>query len=95
MRTLTKKEVLDAWGESPDAVAANLERFARSARALSSESPNLIDAHPERWVAVYNGTVEASADTVNGVMAKLDELAVPKSEVIIRFLTRKPKNLFF
>jgi hypothetical protein len=94
MRALTEKQLLYAWGESPSEVSTSLERFAKSARALSADKPNLIDAHPERWIALYNGSVKASGDSVDEVMTKLDEMEIPRSEVIVRFITRKPKKLF-
>lgn len=92
MTTLSDEEVLAAWGDTPDAVADGLRRFSETTQALSSDRPRLIDAHPQEWVALFD-SVEVTGQTLESVIAQLDERGIPRSETIVRYINVCPKTL--
>jgi len=86
-------ELEAAWGKPASDVAAELERFSDSARILSAEHANLIEAHPQQWVGIYNGSVEAAGKTLKSVMTQLHQKGCPNEETIVRFISRDKVTL--
>ncbi len=84
--------ILEEMNTTPAEVAASLQEFSESARALSSNHPHLVDDYPDKWIAVFRGTVHAHGDTLDEVLAKVDEEGIPRSEVIIRLIEREPRT---
>ena len=79
--------------ETPREIAASLREFTESARVLSSAHPRLIDEYPDKWIAVARGGVRAHADSLDELLATLDQEGIPRSEVIIRLIEREPRTL--
>ena len=91
-----KAEVLSAlaqMNERPDEAVRSLREFERSARALSSNQPRLIDEYPDQWVAVADGTVIVHEKSLDEVLWKVDKKGFRRSEVIVRFLERTQRTV--
>lgn len=91
-----KAAVLSAlaqMNERPESTARSLRKFQRSARALSSNQPRLIDEHPDEWVAVSNSTVVAHGNSLDAVLRQVDRKGVNRSDVIVRFIERTQRTL--
>lgn len=91
MSKMTRKEVMDCLGLSPDALGAELAAFTASAEVLSSDTPRLIDSCPNQWVAVFDGVVQAKGLNVETVMAELSNRGIPASQTIVRFIDNADK----
>ena len=78
---------------NPKELARQIESFQKTAERFSEEKPNLIEKYPERWVAVYEGEVIADAETMGELLDKVDKIGKPRSEILMRFLTRKPRTM--
>ncbi len=91
-----KAAVLSAlaqMNERPEYTARSLQKFQRSAQALSSNQPRLIDEYPDKWVAVSNRTVVAHDDSLDGVLRQVDKKGLSRSEVIVRFIEQTQRTL--
>ena len=64
MTKLTRQAVIDALGDSPQALDRELRAFAESASVLSREHARLVEAHPLQWVGMYQGRVAATGKTL-------------------------------
>jgi hypothetical protein len=93
MNMLTPESALKLLGKRPGDVARELADFSASARVFSTDHPRLIDEHPQQWVGVYKGRVEAAGKTMKSVLSQLREKGVPKDETIVRFIDREEKTL--
>ncbi len=78
--------------ESPRELASSLMEFSESAKILSGDHARLIEEFPDKWIAVARGAVRAHGDTMEEVLAKVDEARIPRSEVIIRLIEREPRT---
>lgn len=83
------REVLGRLGD-PARVIDDLDRYREAVSRLASQRTRLTRKHPERWVAVHGGEVVAVATTVEELLRQVDEKGLPRRDVIIQFLTRKP-----
>ncbi|HZK90552.1 MAG TPA: hypothetical protein VFC56_10435 [Stellaceae bacterium] len=92
-RYATKERVLERLGGSPAEISANLVRFREAAKVLSSDHPRMIDEHPSRWVAVYDGKVAATGRSLNSLLLQLEKKRIPRAETIIRFIDKKERTL--
>ncbi len=86
-------EFLRAIGDPLTAVR-ELEQVKRSAQVLSAEHPRLIDGYAQRWVALHDGHVIADAETIGGLLARIDEVdPASRNHVLVRFIDRHQQTL--
>ena len=85
--------VLTQMNEHPSNMARSLRAFQHSARVLSDNFPRLIDEFPDQWVAVADSTVMASGDTLEQVLAQIDDQNISRADVIVRFIERTQRTL--
>ncbi len=78
---------------SPESIRQDLEEFRESALALSADHPRLIDEYREEWVAVHRGEVVAHGRTMAAVLKQVDAAGLPRSKIIVRFITEDPRTL--
>lgn len=80
------EECLQAMGDLRE-VAAGLEQMRRSGEVLSAE-------YPEKWIAIHDGNVAAAADTLDALLALVDEVdPASRDHVLVRFISRHPQRM--
>jgi len=84
--------VLEQIGDPRD-VERDLRSFRRTALALSSNHPRLIDRYPNQWVALHRGRVRASGRTFASVMVQIDKKGLPREHVIVRFIDKNQRTM--
>ena len=89
---INKQAMLDVLGP-PDEVMRELERFGEDTRVLSTRQPALIERFAKRWIAILDGTVVASADTLSTLLADTDHRGLPRRRLIVRFIDRTPRTM--
>lgn len=89
----TTQGVLSLLDKPPADIARELQRFSRTARALSSKRPRLIEKHPQQWVALYEGHVEIFGKTLKSVLAQVKTQGLPQEEVLVRYIDKNLKTL--
>ena len=77
----------------PKRVDAELQRFRKDARLLSSKRMNLRARYPQRWVVLYDGQVRADAETLKQALARADELHLPREQTVIRYVDRDVRRM--
>lgn len=70
-----------------------LGKFSISAQVFSSDNPRLIDLFENKWVGVYNGHVEAVAESLDKLLEQVAEKNIPAGDTVVRFINREPKTL--
>ena len=85
-----RKIVQDLGGAK--AVFLGLRDFTERVQLMESRRKELTQKYPDKWVAMHNGDIEV-ADSIEGVLAILDEKGISRKEVVIEFLTTKPRHL--
>ena len=88
-----KKQVLEHLGD-PTTIAAELKGFRELAIRLDAEHTDLLRLYPDQWVAMgKDGSIVATADTVEGLFRQLDEKQIPYEDVVHDFLDSNPSTL--
>ncbi len=88
-----KKQVLEHLGD-PAAISAELTGFQELAMRLDDEHTNLLRLYPDQWVAMgKDGSIVATADTVDGLFQQLDEKQIPYEDVVHDYLDSNPRSL--
>ena len=77
----------------PKALNRELSEFRRTTRLLSADRPRLIDKYHKKWVALSNGEVKASGDTLDEVLAELDNHGVSRRGLIVRYIDRELRTM--
>lgn len=77
----------------PKRVDAELQKFRKDSRLLSSRRVNLIEKYPKRWIVIYDGEVRADARSLNQLLTKVDELNLPREEAVIRYVDRNLRRM--
>lgn len=93
MDDVLKKQVLEHLGD-PTAIAAELEEFQELAIRLDAEHSDLLRLYPDQWVAMgKDGSIVATAATVDGLFQQLDEKQIPYEDVVHDYLDSNPRSL--
>jgi hypothetical protein len=87
-----RKELLEMVG-NPEEVYRDFQSFSRSTQLLSSEHPRLIDQYQKKWVAIYDGRVVASAETLPDLLVSTDAQRLPRQSIVARFIDRELRTM--
>jgi hypothetical protein len=87
-----QKKLLEMVG-NPEEVYRDLQSFRRSTQLLSSEHPRLIDQYQKKWVAIYDGQVVGSADTLPDLLASTDARHLPRQSIVARYIDRDQRTM--
>ena len=93
MPKFSTAEALEHLGGSAAQIDRELRSFGEAAKVLSSNHPRMIDEHPYRWIAVYEGTVRARARSLPDLFLRLDKKHIPRDKTIIRYIDRQERTL--
>lgn len=86
--SVARRDRIRALIGDPKRVDSELRKFRRSSRALSSHNPRLISRYPKKWVAIYDGEVQAQAKSLSALMTQLERKGLPREDVIVRFIEK-------
>ena len=89
---MSEANVLEIIGD-PRRLDSDLRKFQQDAKLLSSKRVNLLAKYPKRWIALYGGQVRADAPSLERVLAEVDELSLPREEVVIRYVDRNLRRM--
>ena len=90
--TLTQVNVAELIGDS-DQCVKDMVVFRQTARLLSDDHGRMIDTYPDKWVALHSGAVRVSGDTIESVLDDVDAMDLPRSQVIVRFISTEPRTM--
>jgi hypothetical protein len=77
----------------PQRLDAELQKFRKDTKLLSSKRMNFIAKYPKRWIAIYDGQVRADARSLKQILTKVDELQLPREGVVIRYVDRNLRRM--
>ena len=89
MNELSLQEIIG----DPQRLDADLQRFRKDAKVLSSQRTKFAEKYPNRWVAVYGGKVQADADSLDHLLARLDALKIPRGKAVIRHMNQNMRRM--
>jgi hypothetical protein len=89
---IKKNNILQIIG-NPRTIDKELGDFRKSAMVLSSQRKHLISKYPEQWVAIHQGRVKAHSNKQEEVLSQIDHIGLPRKQVIVRFITKKPRAM--
>lgn len=77
----------------PKRLDAELQNFRKDTQILSSRRANLIKKYQKKWVAIYEGKVQASAPSINSVLQAVDKLGLPRENIVVRFVDKNVRRM--
>ena len=77
----------------PKQLDAELQRFRKDSKVLSSRRANLTAKYAKKWVAIYDGRVRASAPSLNSVLAEVEKLGLPRESVVVRYVDKNIRRM--
>ena len=75
----------------PD-ILAKLRAFRARLDRMESQMEQLRRNYPDQWVALHTGDF-VIAESLDGLVEKLEELGLPAPEAVVRFLDSNPKKM--
>ena len=89
---MAEAAILEMIGD-PRRLDADLQRFRKDTKLLSSKRMNFIAKYPKRWIAIYDGKVQADERSLKQLLVKVDELNLPREEVVVRYVDRNLRRM--
>ena len=92
---MTKKSRDTGVGQEPandPDILGKLRAFRARVDRMESQKERLTRKYPDQWAALHSGDVVV-AESLDGLLEKLESQGVPTSEAVIRFLDSAPKNM--
>ncbi len=78
---------------SLEAFVQSMREYKELRRRLIRETPSLMEMHPDKWVGMGPGEVLVVGDSLEEVLALLDEAGADRGESVVEFLNTKPKRM--
>ena len=75
------------------AVHAGLREFTNRVRTLDAKRGQLTREYPNKWIAMYNGEIDAIADSLEGLLEKMDSLGIPREGAVIKFMDTERRTM--
>ena len=60
---------------------------------MDREHSELLGLYADRWVAMSKDGVVATAETIDDLFCKADELQIPRSDIVHDYLDTNPRSL--
>lgn len=77
----------------PHQLDFDLQSFRKDTQILSSNRANLIDKYPKKWIAIYQGKVQANGPSINSVLQAIDKLGLPRENVVVRLIDKNVRRM--
>jgi hypothetical protein len=77
----------------PAQLAAELQKFSKNSKLLSSKRAHLISKYAKRWVAIYDNSVKADGTNLNELLTKVDAMNLPRNHVVIRYIDKNARRM--
>ena len=78
---------------NPQRLDTELQQFRKDVNLLSSRYRDFSGEYPKRWIAVYGGKVQADADSLDHLLARLDALKIPRGKAVIRYMNQSMRRM--
>jgi len=89
---MTEASLREIIGD-PKRLDAELQEFRKDAKLLSSKYREFSAQYSERWIAVYGGKVQADADSLDHLLARMDALQIPRGKVVVHYTSQSPRRM--
>ena len=86
------REMIDRLGGNEGMIDASAQ-YREVAARMFKERADLMDQHPDRWVAMGKGGVQAVGESLDNVLNQVDAKGVSRDDVFIEFLDTDPPAL--
>jgi hypothetical protein len=89
---MSEKDLRDLIGD-PHRLDADLQKFRKDIKLLSSKHLDFSGEYSKRWIAVYGGEVQADAESLDHLLARLDALKIPRGKAAIRYMNQSTRRM--
>ncbi len=86
------RQVIEEMGGAK-AVLAGFTEFYNRMNALDAKRSQLTEEYPDKWIALHNGEVSVSSDSLEELLGEMDRLGIPRKESIVEFMETERRNL--
>ena len=86
-------ETIVAEHGSVAAFIQSMREYKERHRRMIREVPSLLEQYPDKWVGMGPGDVLVVGDSLEGVLALLDEADANRGESVVEFLNTKPQRM--
>ncbi len=79
--------------KTPRQIQMSLQSFSDNAGAFTLSKDEALEKYKNKWIAIYNGRVEAVADNLEVLTSEIRAKDIPVSQTLFRHIS--PKNRVF
>lgn len=77
--------------KSPQQIQMSLQSFSDNAGSFTLSKDEALEKYKNKWIAIYNGRVEAVADNLELLGAEISAKNIPASQTLFRHISSKNK----
>jgi hypothetical protein len=95
MATISKKqarEIVAGLGGAQAVHRGLLDYSARVAK-MDEQRPSLTKQYPDKWAAMGDDGIVATADSLNALLKEVDEAGISRLGLVVEHLSTKPRNM--
>jgi len=83
--------VFEKIPQSPNDIKRAIATFSANARAFNLTKEEALAKYKDKWIAIYNGQVQAVADDLESLAREVAEKSIPASQTLFRHISSKDK----
>ena len=70
-----------------------MREYKKRYRRMFDEWPTLLEKYPDRWIGIAPDETQVVGDSLEEVLALLDQAGAKRGDSIVEFLNTKPRRL--
>lgn len=86
-------KVFGQISQSAAEISRAIQSFSANAAAFSPSEEEAVEKYKNKWVAIYEGKIQAVADSLNQLFREIAEKKIPASQTLFRHIDAKDRVL--
>ncbi len=74
-------------------IREGLREFSNRVGHMESQRAKLTEQYPDKWVAMSDGTIVATGDSLEVLLGTVDNLGISRVGLVIEYLSTKPRSM--
>ena len=87
-----QKRLADELGGASQ-IHEGLQAYSQRVEHMETLRPELLERHPNKWVAMADGEVVVVADSMTDLLKVVDDRGIPRTGLVVEYLDTEPRNM--
>ena len=88
----TTRHIIETLGGAKE-IHEGLRKYSSQVEYFESQRAKLTKQYPDQWVAMSDGVIVATDDSLEVLIARVDDLGISRIGLLVEYLETEPRNM--